>query len=89
MYLPNKSLKCLSEKDLTNLSIKYLIKESLINLNFATAFDFVRCNYFAVLVLTHFLLTKGRVRSFRPETVIANFLHLMLFVYKVIFNHSH
>ena len=40
----------------------------------------------SALVLTCFRLTKGRAPFFRPETIVADFLHLMVFV---MFNHAH
>ena len=40
----------------------------------------LKCNscYISVLVLTCFRLTKGRATFFRPETIVASFLHLMV-----------
>ena len=48
----------------------------------------VRCCYFSALVLTCFRLTNGRATYFRPETIVASFLHHMVFLFKVLFNHS-
>ena len=36
-------------------------------------------------LLTCFRLTKGRATFFRPETIVASFLHLMALFFKVIF----
>ena len=44
--------------------------------------------YISAFVLTCFRLTKGRATYFRPETTVANFFHLMVFLFKVLFNHS-
>ena len=38
--------------------------------------------------LTCFRLKKGRATYFRPETIIASFLHSMVLLPKVLFNHS-
>ena len=46
-----------------------------------------KCNsnsYFSALVLTCFRLTKGRATFFRPETIVASFLHLMVLLFKVL-----
>ena len=48
----------------------------------------IRCCYISALVLTCFRLTKGRATFFRPETIVAGFLHLMVFLFKVLSNHS-
>ena len=42
--------------------------------------------YISALVLTCFRLTKGRATFFRPETIVASFLHLMVLFLKVLFN---
>ena len=44
--------------------------------------------YIWALVLTCFRLTKGRATHFRPETIVASFLHLMVLLSKVLLNHS-
>ena len=59
---------------------------SSINLNFATAFDKSWC-YFAALVRTYFRLRKGLVPFIRPETILADFLHPLLLVCKLLINH--
>ena len=46
------------------------------------------CCYFSALVLTCFRLKKGRAAFFRPETIVASFLHLMVLFFKVLLNHS-
>ena len=38
----------------------------------------LRCCYISALMLTCFRLTKGRATFFRPETIVASFLHLMV-----------
>ena len=45
-----------------------------------------RC-YISALVLTCFRLKKGRATFFRPEIIVASFLHLMMFFFKVLLNH--
>ena len=47
-----------------------------------------RCCYISALQLTSFRLTKGRATFFRPETIVASFLHLMVLFFKVIFNYT-
>ena len=42
----------------------------------------VRCCCISALVLTQFRLTKGRTMFFRPETIVASFLHLMLLFFQ-------
>ena len=42
----------------------------------------------SALVLTCFRLMKGRATYFRPETIVASFLHLMVLLFKILFNHS-
>ena len=46
------------------------------------------CCYILALVLTCFRLKKGRATFFRPETIVASFLHLMVLSFKVLLNHS-
>ena len=48
---------------------------------------FVRCCYFAVLLLTHFRLMKCNVTLFRTETIFVSFLYLMAFLFKMSTNH--
>ena len=48
----------------------------------------VRCGYIIALVLTCFWLTKGRVTFFRPATIVARFLHLIVLFYKIIINYT-
>ena len=60
----------------------------VINLNLAIVFGFVRCCYISALVLNCFRLKKGRATFFRPETIVASFLHSMVLLPKVIFNQS-
>ena len=68
---------------------KYKIKNFFaINSNFALVFGFVRCCYISSLVLNCFRLKKGRVTFFWPETIVANFLHSMVLLHKVLFNHT-
>ena len=45
-------------------------------------------NVTAIPVLTCFRLKKGRVPFFRPETIVASFLHLMVLFFKALLNHS-
>ena len=42
----------------------------------------------SALVLTCFRLTKGRATYFLPETIVVSFLHLMVLLFKVLFNHK-
>ena len=42
----------------------------------------------AALVLTCFPLKKDRFTFFRPETIVASFLHPTVLLYKVIINHA-
>ena len=44
--------------------------------------------YISALVLTCFRLKKGRATFFRPETIVASFLHSMVLLPKVLLNHS-
>ena len=46
------------------------------------------CCYILALVLTCYRLKKGRATFFRPETIVASFLHVTVFLPKVLFNHS-
>ena len=46
------------------------------------------CCYISALVLTCFRLTKGRATYFQLETIVASVLHLMVLLFKVLFNHS-
>ena len=39
-------------------------------------------------MLACFRLTKGRGAYFRPETIDASFMHLRVFLFKVLFNHT-
>ena len=48
----------------------------------------LRCCYISALVLTCFRLTKDPAIFFRPETIVASFLRLMVLFFKVIFNHK-
>ena len=43
--------------------------------------------HFAFFVFIYFPLTKGRIRFFRPETMIESFLHLMMLLCKVFTSH--
>ena len=43
--------------------------------------------HISALVLTCFRLTKGQAVFFRPETIVASFLHLMVLLSKVLLNH--
>ena len=43
---------------------------------------------FLALVLTCFCMTKGRATYFRPETIVASFLHLIVLLLKVLFIHG-
>ena len=47
----------------------------------------VRCCYISALVLTCYRLKKGRATFYRPETIVASLLLLMVLSLKVIFNH--
>ena len=50
----------------------------------------IRCKkLISALVLTCFRLKKGRATFFRPKTIVACFLHLMMLFLIVIFNHVH
>ena len=44
--------------------------------------------YISALVLICFRLKQGRATFFRPETIVANFLFLMVSPFKVLVNHS-
>ena len=59
----------------------------VINFNLAIVFGFVRCCCNSALLLNCFRLKKGRDTFFRPETIVASFLHFMVFLPKVLFNH--
>ena len=48
----------------------------------------VRCCYISALVLTCFRLKKSRATFFRPETIVASFLHLMVLFFKALLNYS-
>ena len=48
----------------------------------------VRCCYILAFMLTCFHLTKGRAIFFRPETIVASFLHLMALFFNVMVNHT-
>ena len=48
----------------------------------------VTATYISALVLTCFRLTKGHAMFFRPERIVASFLHLMVLLFKVLLNHS-
>ena len=52
-----------------------------------TATYLVRSCYILAFVLTCFRLTKGRNAYFRPKTIVANFLHLIVLLFKMLFNH--
>ena len=47
----------------------------------------MRYCYISALVLTCFRLMKGRTTYFRPETIVASLLQLMVLIFKVFFNH--
>ena len=47
----------------------------------------VSCCYISALVITCFCLKKGRATFFWPETIVARFLHFMVLLPKVLFNH--
>ena len=44
--------------------------------------------YISALMLDCFRLTMGRATFFRPQTVVVNFLYLIVLFFKVFFNHS-
>ena len=44
--------------------------------------------YISALALTCFRLTKGRATFFRPGTIVASFLHLLVLFFKVLFNEA-
>ena len=46
-----------------------------------------RCCCISALVLNCFRLKKDRATFFRPETIVASFLHWMVILLKVLFNH--
>ena len=52
-----------------------------------TFVSYVNCYYIATFVLACFRLTKCAT-FFRPETIVASFLHLMVSFYKMIINHT-
>ena len=45
------------------------------------------CCYISALVLNCFRLKKGRATLFRPEKIVASFLHSMVLLPKMPFNH--
>ena len=47
----------------------------------------VRCCCISALLLNCFRLKKGRAMFFRPETIVASYLHSMVLLSKVLFNH--
>ena len=49
----------------------------------------VHCCYISALVLICFHQTKGCATYFQPETIVVNFLHLMVLLSKELLNHSH
>ena len=49
---------------------------------------YVRYCYISALLLTCFLLKKGRATFFWTETIITSFLHSMVLLPKVLLNHS-
>ena len=49
---------------------------------------FLISSYISTLVLTYSRLKKGRATFFRPEAIVASFLHLMVLSFRVIFNHT-
>ena len=53
-----------------------------------TLFITVRCCYISALLLTCLRLMKGRATFFWPETIVASFLHCMVLLPKVLFNHA-
>ena len=87
---------CLWNNDYSDLRIKEQKYSSLIGElcyflrieNDCTYNSNVHFCYIPALMLTCFRLTKDCATFFWPETIIANFLHLMVLFYKVIFNHS-
>ena len=44
--------------------------------------------YISALVLTCFHLTKGHATYFRSKTIVASLLHLIVLLFKVLFNHA-
>ena len=48
----------------------------------------VEKNYISALVLTCFCLTKGCAIFFRPKTIVGSFLHHIVLLSKVLFNHA-
>ena len=56
--------------------------------NAAVAQPQQRCCYFSALVLTCFRLKKGHATFYKPETIVASLLLLMVLSFKVIFTHS-
>ena len=47
-----------------------------------------RCCYISAFVVICYRLTKYLATLFPPETIVANFLHLMVVFFKVIFNYT-
>ena len=46
--------------------------------------SYKRCRNFATIILTKFHLMKNCVMLFRPKTIVASFVHLMVFNCKVV-----
>ena len=44
--------------------------------------------YISAIMVICFCLMKGRTTYFRPKTVVFSFFHLMVLLFKVLFNHS-
>ena len=83
-----KSILRRGKIDIRLLSLNCGLSLSQIQWQDFASFGFVRCCYISVLVLTCFHLTKGRITHFRPEIIVASFLHLTVLLFKVLFNHS-
>ena len=47
------------------------------NVVLLTQCNAIHCCYITALVLTSHRLTNGRAKFFRPETIVASFLHLL------------
>ena len=54
---------------------------------FAILLNFVRCCYFALLVLAYFNLTKSSVMFFLTETTVASSLQSVVLTIRVFINH--
>ena len=72
--------------------IKYYIPEFFENILIIKKLDiklvFIRCCYISALALACFRMTRGRATCFQPETIVTSPLHLLVLLFRVLFNHT-